>query len=551
MSITTSYVDGQVLKAENVTEIVTKINANETSINGLSTTKVDKVTGKSLVSDTTIADLTDTTDTSLHYHSSDRNRSNHTGTQSASTITQDASNRLVTDAEKSTWNGKATQTDIDNSIDSIQNEIVAGRTSAITGKTSDTMGHRLDGIDVSLEEKTEQLTSKTNYLGGIVTFIDDDTHPTFWTKWKPVADANGIKISVAHNTAYTGDLGNRLTLPQLKQLKSEGYDILSHGNTHPNLDTITNAELESEWSLSKQFLIDNELGDDLAVVYPTGLLSVTTKQKIRDIKQITRKYFRYGIDANLVGAINQLPVDNYEVLRQVIAPSTVVLSEVKDLIDDCFTEGKWLIFLTHCGASWNDATTPANLTEIINYIKSKTLRILNFREAESLLGNVISHGDSRENNYNFVSKTGATWNSNGRVGNWIPILSGSSVAGNNIYSSQVGTYTKISDTIIARFEIAITSDGVDNLMSGNLSIKGLPFPSTLKINASKAMCEYNFLNLGTNFTTVLAGIVKGESCIRLYKQGNGVATNYLPVSNLDKTQVIIFNGTILYQVDTQ
>ena len=120
MSITTSYVDGQVLKAENVTEIVTKINANETNINGLSTTKVDKVTGKSLVSDTTITDLTDTTDTSLHYHSSDRNRSNHTGTQSASTITQDSSNRFVSDTEKSTWNGKATQSNIDNSINNIQ-----------------------------------------------------------------------------------------------------------------------------------------------------------------------------------------------------------------------------------------------------------------------------------------------------------------------------------------------------------------------------------------------------------------------------------------------
>lgn len=39
-----------------------------------------------ILSDTDKTDLTDAWDTALHYHSSDRNRSNHTGTQTASTI---------------------------------------------------------------------------------------------------------------------------------------------------------------------------------------------------------------------------------------------------------------------------------------------------------------------------------------------------------------------------------------------------------------------------------------------------------------------------------
>lgn len=38
--------------------------------------------------------------------------------------------------------------------------------------------------------------------------------------------------------------------------------------------------------------------------------------------------------------------------------------------------------------------------------------ILNFRDAEKLVGNVISHGDTRTGNYNFLSLTGATLNSN-------------------------------------------------------------------------------------------------------------------------------------------
>ena len=92
--INRDFNDGDNFTGNDVDLIVANINANETSINGLSTNKVDKISGKSLVDDTTIVDLTDTTDTSLHYHSLDRIRSNHIGTQSASTIGDFASNVL-------------------------------------------------------------------------------------------------------------------------------------------------------------------------------------------------------------------------------------------------------------------------------------------------------------------------------------------------------------------------------------------------------------------------------------------------------------------------
>lgn len=41
----------------------------------------------------------------LHYHATDRDRSNHTGSQAPTTITQDDTHRFVTDVEKATWNG--------------------------------------------------------------------------------------------------------------------------------------------------------------------------------------------------------------------------------------------------------------------------------------------------------------------------------------------------------------------------------------------------------------------------------------------------------------
>lgn len=55
--------------------------AQETKLNGIETgAEVNNI------SDTNATDLTDTGDTTLHYHSADRDRSNHTGTQTLSTI---------------------------------------------------------------------------------------------------------------------------------------------------------------------------------------------------------------------------------------------------------------------------------------------------------------------------------------------------------------------------------------------------------------------------------------------------------------------------------
>jgi len=69
-------------------------NFDPTSINNAVANKVDKVTGKSLLSDTEITRLA----TLSNY--------THPANHPPSIITQDASNRFVTDVEKTAWNAK-------------------------------------------------------------------------------------------------------------------------------------------------------------------------------------------------------------------------------------------------------------------------------------------------------------------------------------------------------------------------------------------------------------------------------------------------------------
>ena len=66
---------------------------------------------------TIYTDLTDGGDSALHYHSSDRNRANHTGTQSADTLTDGTANKVYTVAEKTKLAGIEAGAEVNNLSD--------------------------------------------------------------------------------------------------------------------------------------------------------------------------------------------------------------------------------------------------------------------------------------------------------------------------------------------------------------------------------------------------------------------------------------------------
>ena len=229
MSITRVYADGNTISGSDMNTIISGINTNETSINGLTTAKVDKVSGKSLVLDTEIAkihnhtnetildnttasyliaeqtklsgistganvnnisdsnatDLTDTTDTSLHYHSSDRDRSNHTGTQSASTITDFASNVLST--------------------------VLTGLSISTNGIISAT-----DTVLSSLGKLQKQISDNLSTLSTHITDLTSHITSAERTLW------NGKQSAIVNPTVYTAELQNSWVNNAITT-KSAGY----------------------------------------------------------------------------------------------------------------------------------------------------------------------------------------------------------------------------------------------------------------------------------------------------------------------------------------
>ena len=117
------------------------------------------------ISDSNATDLTDTTDTSLHYHSSDRDRSNHTGTQSASTISDFESGILasVLTGLSTVTNSVISATDtILSSLGKLQKQI-SDNLSTLSTHISDSISHITSAERISWNGKQSAIVSPIVY----------------------------------------------------------------------------------------------------------------------------------------------------------------------------------------------------------------------------------------------------------------------------------------------------------------------------------------------------------------------------------------------------
>lgn len=137
------------------------------SLEALNTDKVDKVAGKQLSTE----DYTTAEKTKLSGVAANANNYAHPANHPPSIITQDASNRFVTDAEKAAWNAKAAQTDVGTIsalLTSTKSNTVAAInelfTSASNGKTAVAAAITGKGVPASGADTFAQLVTKINAI---------------------------------------------------------------------------------------------------------------------------------------------------------------------------------------------------------------------------------------------------------------------------------------------------------------------------------------------------------------------------------------------------
>jgi peptidoglycan/xylan/chitin deacetylase (PgdA/CDA1 family) len=162
----------------------------------------------------------------------------------------------------------------------------------------------------------------------LVTFIFDDGDDTDYLVGKKIFADQG---AVACSAITTGWIN---TPDQIRAMRDAGWEIMSHTVSHPNLQSLTPAEVEDELARSKAVL--EGLGLTVTnIVYP---FNKSTEQ----VRAIVSKYYRSGRGGT--NAFNPEPVDPY-FLKSFATKHDLPL--MKKHIDQAYADKSWLIFYQH------------------------------------------------------------------------------------------------------------------------------------------------------------------------------------------------------------
>lgn len=249
-----------------------------------------------------------------------------------------------------------------------------------------------------VEKLSEQLDTKAseirninlpqNYNGGVAVFVDDDGYTTVMDKWvNGICAEKDIKISIGVISKYTYN-ADKLNVTQLKELQTQGYDLLSHSYEHINLNNATVEQAENDFVQDHDWWISNGFEVPKTLVYPWGL-----NRANEEMKNIVRKYYSYGLHS--ATNFNRIPLDNMWVQRVDLARKT--LDELKQEVTNAYYNNGLVVFYTHSQYPEGDGSNyfpTQKIKDLIDYIKTvRKMPIMTFSEAIKLKGNVIQAGE--------------------------------------------------------------------------------------------------------------------------------------------------------------
>jgi peptidoglycan/xylan/chitin deacetylase (PgdA/CDA1 family) len=109
---------------------------------------------------------------------------------------------------------------------------------------------------------------------------------------------------------------NHLTENDIRTLRNDGFEIGSHGNSHRNLLSLTERELENEFSISKKWL-ENIVGTVNTYAYPYGDSSPYTRKICQRFYDFAFSLYEGGTELSVDGMhIKRYSIDEiYKILN--------------------------------------------------------------------------------------------------------------------------------------------------------------------------------------------------------------------------------------------
>jgi|GEM_PF-6811588 len=283
---------------------------------------------------------------------------------------------------------------------------------------------RLDKVTTQLADTASTLNAtqqgeNVNLQGGIrlgirtkspiITFTSDDGRLEDYTKMKPLFQAKGIPLTMGIIADGAYGNGVRMSIAQIKELLGLGWEVASHTVTHPTLSGLTDQQIENELKNSKMSL-ESTFGIPIKhVIYPYGAHDIR-------VRNTARKYYRSGTSTNpghnaevhKTYALNRVALGSFFDIATTGYPATNTLEYYKRRVDEAIANNAWLIFMMHTWSPDHDATQQQHISDLIDYIKSKIVPIMNVEDALNRVGNLMDIGDHGSEEYFSVGSTGKT-----------------------------------------------------------------------------------------------------------------------------------------------
>jgi peptidoglycan/xylan/chitin deacetylase (PgdA/CDA1 family) len=167
----------------------------------------------------------------------------------------------------------------------------------------------------------------------LVTFVFDDGNDTDFLVGKGIFEARGAVACSAITTDRIGTK-DRLTPLQIVGLRDAGWEIMSHTASHPDLRSLSPADLEREMTRSRAAL--ENLGLTVEnIVYPYN----KSDEKVRAAAGRHYRSGRGGGNAFNAGEVDPMRLKSFSLKHDIAG--------AKDLIDRASADGSWLIFYQH------------------------------------------------------------------------------------------------------------------------------------------------------------------------------------------------------------
>ncbi len=167
----------------------------------------------------------------------------------------------------------------------------------------------------------------------LFTFVFDDGNDTDYIVARDIFAQQGVVACSAITTDWIGTQ-DHLTAAQITALRDAGWEIMSHTASHPNLRSLSAAQIEDELFRSKKAL--EGLGVTVRnIVYPYN-------KSNEQVRKIARKYYRSGRGGT--NAVNAADMDPYYLKSFSLKHD---LERMKRNIDNAYAERSWIIFYHH------------------------------------------------------------------------------------------------------------------------------------------------------------------------------------------------------------